>query len=170
MASARPGGRTRRLHVKRNALWLSMILVFAACETSTDPLGGLIVGGGSLTAAQATGNWLFAVQVNTTFPACSNPLTNGQTISANLIVQSDGTVAGSTWTNPISGTASQPLSGLVTLSSGSSDLLFAAPRSGAPRRWSSLERWPPRVLLRVRSRIQKLDSRRSLEPAAARTL
>lgn len=104
-----------------------MILVFAACETSTDPLGGLIVGGGSLTAAQATGNWLFAVQVNTTFPACSNPLTNGQTISANLIVQSDGTVAGSTWTNPISGTASQPLSGLVTLSSGSSDLLFAAP-------------------------------------------
>lgn len=104
-----------------------MILVFAACETSTDPLGGLIGGGGSLTPAQASGTWLFAVQVNTTFPACSNPLTNGQTISALLVVQSDGTVAGtSTWTNPLSG-AVEPLSGLVTLSNGSSDLFFAAP-------------------------------------------
>jgi len=127
-ARAQSSGKPRRLHVKRIALCLSSVLLFAACENSTDPLGGIINGGGgALTAAQATGDWTFSVQVNATLPACSNPLTNGQGITAHLDVLSDGTVATtSSWTNPISG-GGQPLGGFITLSSGSTDLLFAAP-------------------------------------------
>jgi hypothetical protein len=120
----------RRLHVKRLVLCLTTMVLFAACETSADPLLGLIGGGGALTAAQATGNWLFTVHPNTTLPACSTPLADGQTITAHLDVQSDGAVAStSSWVNPIT-TAVNALGGSVDLTNGSSDLLFAA-SSGA---------------------------------------
>lgn len=114
--------------MKRAVFWLSSVLVFAACENSTDPLGGIINGGGgTLTAGQATGDWTFTVTVNSTLPSCSNPLTNGQGITAHLDVQTDGGLAlTSSWTDPLSNTA-EPLRGAVTLSSGIADLLFADP-------------------------------------------
>jgi len=113
--------------VKRAVFWLSSVLVFAACENSTDPLGGIINGGGgTLTAAQATGDWTFNVTVNSTLPACSNNLTT-QAVTGHLDVQTSGTLAlTSSWTDPLSNTA-EPLRGSVILSSGVADLLFADP-------------------------------------------
>jgi hypothetical protein len=116
--------------LKRLVLCLTTIALLAACETSANPLEGFLGGGGALTAAQATGNWLFTVHPNTTLPACSTPLTDGQTITAHLDVQSDGAVAStSSWVNPLT-TAVNTLGGSVDLTNGSSDLLFTA-SSGA---------------------------------------
>jgi hypothetical protein len=117
----------RRLHVRRLVLSLTTIVLFGACESSTDPFGGFIGGGGALTQAQTTGNWSFAVQRNTTFPACTNPLANGSAIAAHIDVATDGVLTGSSsWVNPVSG-AVQALSGSVNLTNGASILHFAAP-------------------------------------------
>lgn len=113
--------------MKRLVLCLTMTVLLAACENSTDPLGGFLGGGGALTQAQANGNWLFAVQRTNTFPACTNPLADGTQITANLVVLSSGTLdPTSSWLNPFS-TAVQPLSGSVDLTNGASLLHFAAP-------------------------------------------
>jgi hypothetical protein len=113
--------------VRRTVLWLTIIVLFAACENSAGPLGGILGGGNAITPAQATGNWSFTLQRTTTFPACTNPLANGQVITAHTDILSDGTAgSASSWLNPISGTV-QPLSGVVRLSDAFSDLLFAAP-------------------------------------------
>jgi hypothetical protein len=110
------------------------MVLFAGCENSAGTLFGVINGGGGgLTAAQATGSWTFTVQQNSTFPACTAPLASNQTILANLSVLSAGTLsATSSWVNPLSG-AVQPLTGAVALTSGLTDLFFAAPavRAGA---------------------------------------
>jgi len=113
--------------VKRAVLWLTMIVLVAACENSADPLGGILGGGGgALTAAQATGSWLFTVQRTTTLP-CTSALASGQQITAQLFVLSDGTVGTtSSWLNPIS-LAVEPVSGLVGLTDGITRLTFAAP-------------------------------------------
>jgi hypothetical protein len=124
----------RRLHVRRVVLCLTTIGLFGACETSTDPFGGFINGGGgALTQAQVTGNWSFAVQRTTTFPACTNPLADGTPIAARVDVATDGVLVGtSSWLDPIIG-GSHALSGSVNLTNGASILHFAAPhvRSGA---------------------------------------
>ena len=113
--------------MRRTVLWLTIIVLFAACENSAGPLGGILGGGNAITPAQATGNWSFTLQRTTTFPACTNPLANGQVITAHTDILSDGTAgSASSWLNPISGTV-QPLSGVVRLSDAFSDLLFAAP-------------------------------------------
>ncbi|HEV2017373.1 MAG TPA: hypothetical protein VGQ98_03595 [Gemmatimonadaceae bacterium] len=113
--------------MKRVVLCLTATVLLAACENSTDPLGGFLGGGGALTQTQATGNWSFTVQRTTTFPACTNPLANGSAITAHLDVAGDGTLATtSTWLNPIS-VVVQPLSGSVDLTNGASTLHFAAP-------------------------------------------
>jgi hypothetical protein len=113
--------------VKRVVLCITTMVLFAACENSTNPLGGFIGGGGAITPAQATGNWSFPVQRNTTLPACTNPLADGSTITAHLDALSDGTLsASSSWTNPISGAPLQPLTGSVNLTNGASILHFAA--------------------------------------------
>jgi hypothetical protein len=113
--------------VKRLVLCLTTMVLLAACETSTDPLGGFLGGGGAITQAQANGNWSFTVQRTNTFPACTNPLANSSVITANLVVLSTGTLdPTSSWLNPIS-TVVQPLSGSVDLTSGASLLHFAAP-------------------------------------------
>ena len=118
----------RRLHLRRLVLYLTTIVLFAACENSTNPLGGFINGGGgAITQAQATGNWSFAVTRTTTFPACTNPLADASAIRAHLDVGTDGVLIGtSTWVNPISG-AVQLLTGSVDLTNGASILHFAAP-------------------------------------------
>ena len=113
--------------MKRTLICLTTMVLFAACENSTDPLLGIVSGGGgALTAAQATGSWLFTLQRTTTLP-CSSALASGQQITAQLFVLSDGTMGTtSSWQNPISG-AVETVSGGVTLSSGITDLTFAAP-------------------------------------------
>jgi hypothetical protein len=104
------------------------LVLFVGCENSASTLFGVISGGGGgITATEATGSWTFTVQQNTTLPACTAPLANSQTIIAHLDVLSDGTLnTTSSWLNPISG-AVEPLTGAVALSSGLTDLFFAAP-------------------------------------------
>jgi hypothetical protein len=110
-----------------------MIASIAACENTTDPLDGIIVGGGgAITQAQAAGNWSFTLQQTTTLPCTTSPLANGTTISTHLDVLSDGTLgpSTSTWVNPTTG-AIQSLSGQVQLSNGITGITFAASGSGA---------------------------------------
>ena len=112
--------------MKRLVLCLTTMVLLMACETTTDPLGGFINGGGAITQAQAGGNWSFTVQRTNTFPACTNPLADGSAITANLVVLSDGTLATtSSWASPFS--SGQQLTGSVDLTNGSSLLHFAAP-------------------------------------------
>lgn len=117
--------------MRRLVLCLTTIVLFGACESSTNPLEGLLGGGGALTQAQATGNWSLTVQRTTTFPACTNPLASGSAITARLQVVSDGVLAGtSSWLNPIS-TVVLPLTGSVNLTNGAIDLHFAGASSSA---------------------------------------
>jgi hypothetical protein len=113
--------------VKRLVLCMATTVLLSACETSTDPLGGFLGGGGAITQAQANGNWSFTVHRTNTFPACTNPLADPTLITANLVVLSSGTLdPTSSWLNPIS-TVVQPLSGSVDLTNGASTLHFASP-------------------------------------------
>lgn len=117
--------------MKRLVLCLTGIALLGACETSTNPLDGLLGGGGALTQAQATGNWSLTVQGTTTFPACTNPLANGSVITARLDVGTDGVLSGtSSWLNPISAVV-LPLTGSVNLTNGATDLHFAGGTSSA---------------------------------------
>ncbi len=113
--------------MKRLVLCMTTTVLLAACETSTDPLGGFLGGGGAITQAQANGSWSFTVQRTNTFPACTNPLANSSVITTNLVVLTSGTLdPTSSWLNPIS-TVVEPLSGSVDLTSGASLLHFASP-------------------------------------------
>jgi len=159
--------------VKRAVLWLTMIVLVAACENSADPLGGILGGGGgALTAAQATGSWLFTVQRTTTLP-CSNALANGPQITAQLFVLSAGTVGTtSSWLNPIS-LAVEPVSGLVGLTDGITRLNVCRAfcqqyrEHGAPRHDDVRRRIYGRHAHRSRG---VRDFRRCLDPAGASTL
>jgi hypothetical protein len=117
--------------VKRAVLLLCIMALTTGCETSTDPLDGIISGGGgAITPAQASGSWTFTLQRTSTFP-CSGALANGQGIAAFINVGTDGTLAGtSSWQNPISG-AVEPLSGTVGLSNGALRLTFGTNGGGA---------------------------------------
>jgi hypothetical protein len=112
--------------VKRAVLFFCLMISTTACETSTDPLEGIIIGGGgAITPAQATGSWTFTLQRTNNFP-CSGALASGQGIAAFVDVATDGTLTGaSSWQNPISGTV-EPLSGTVGLSNGALRLTFGA--------------------------------------------
>jgi hypothetical protein len=113
--------------VKRSVLWLTTMVLFAGCENSAEPLPATFGGGGTITAAQATGNWTFTLQRTTTLPCSTAPLANGTLIVSRIDVLSDGTVdSRSTWVNPVSGTI-QPLGGSVRLSDAFADLFLAAP-------------------------------------------
>jgi hypothetical protein len=117
--------------VKRSLLLVSAMLLLMACETSTDPLDGIINGGGgAVTPAEATGTWTFTLQRTTTFP-CTGALATGQTITAFLDVLSDGTLStASTWQDPISN-AVDALSGSVGLNNGALRLTFNATPNAA---------------------------------------
>ncbi len=110
------------------ALALTLLVMTAACETSTDPglfgIGGS--GGGVVTQAEASGNWSFTVTKTSTLP-CSGALADGSVITAHLDVQADGTLNTSTsfWQNPPTAVVF-PLSGAVNLSSGSTDLVLSS--------------------------------------------
>jgi hypothetical protein len=110
-----------------------MIVSIAACETTTDPFDGIIIGGGgAITQAQAAGNWSFTLQRTTTLPCSTSPLANGTVITTHLDVLTDGTLSTSTssWINPGTG-AIQSLSGQVRLSDGITGLTLAASGTGA---------------------------------------
>lgn len=116
--------------MRRIFLCLTLAVV-TACESTTDPFGGFITGGGgAITAAQASGNWTFTVQRTTTFP-CTSALTSGQSIATNIAVLSDGSVSSaSSWANPVSGGV-EPLDGVVTLSNGLADFTLSVNSSTA---------------------------------------
>jgi hypothetical protein len=122
--------KSRRLHVRRVFLCLTLAVV-TACEGTTDPFGGFIEGGGgAVTAAQASGNWSFTVQRTTTFP-CTSALASGQTIATHIDVLSDGSLnTTSIWSNPLS-SAVEPLDGAVTLTNGLVDFTLSLNSSTA---------------------------------------
>lgn len=107
---------------------LTLLLLSVACENSTDPLIGFGGGGGgTITQAQATGSWSFTVRKTATLPCSGGSLPDGQVITAQLNVLADGSVNATTssWQNPPTGVV-RPLSGLVRLSDGFTDLILSA--------------------------------------------
>ena len=119
--------------MRRLGVFLAMMMVVAACETTANPLDGIISGGGgALTQTQAAGNWSFTLQQTTTLPCSSAPLANGTVIATHLDVLTDGTVSSSTstWVNPITAGV-QTLSGSITLGNGITDLTFTGSGSSA---------------------------------------
>lgn len=117
--------------MRRTLLCLTLVVV-TACENSTDPFGGVIIGGGgAVTAADASGNWLFTVQRTTTFP-CTSALANGQSIATHIDVLSAGSLnSTSTWFNPVGSGAVEPMAGTVTLSNGIVDFILSTNGSTA---------------------------------------
>lgn len=104
---------------------LTLLLSVAACESSTDPFIGL-GGAPGITQAQATGNWSFTVQQTSTLGCTSGSLASGQVLTASLNVSADGTLAAtSSWQNPPT-TVVRPLSGVISLGTGITDLFMAA--------------------------------------------
>lgn len=111
--------------MRRVFLCLTLAAV-TACESTTDPFGGIISGGGgAITAAQASGDWSFTVQRTTLFP-CTSALANGQTIATHIDVLSDGSLnTTSTWLNPVAPGVVESMAGAVTLSSGIADFTLS---------------------------------------------
>ena len=111
------------------AIVLSLVVLTAGCEQSTDPFLFGVGGSGGLTQAQATGNWSFVV-TQSALACATGSLANGQAITTNLNVLTDGTLSTSSfWQSPLS-TASLTISGTITLGTGITDL-FLSSSSGA---------------------------------------
>ena len=112
---------------------LTLLLLSVACENSTDSIIGIGgTGGGTITQAQAAGSWSFTVRKTATLPCSGGSLPDGQIITAQLNVLTDGTVSASTssWQNPPTALV-RPLSGLVRFSDGFSDLILTASSGSA---------------------------------------
>lgn len=111
------------------ALAATLLVLTAACESSTDPLlfgiGG--PGGGTITRAQAAGDWSFTVRKTTTFSCSGGSIADGTVLTAHLDVLADGTLNGSTssWQNPPTAVVF-PLGGTARLSDGFTDLILSA--------------------------------------------
>ncbi|MFL5510012.1 MAG: hypothetical protein ACJ79J_10535 [Gemmatimonadaceae bacterium] len=119
------------MHLRSVFSGLAILAVIAGCESSTDPFIGVGGGGGgSLTAADASGDWSITLTRNSSLP-CSGALANGSVIPAHISVSNDGTLTNlSTWRNPVSGAVQTSLSGSVNLSTGALNLTFGT-ASGA---------------------------------------
>ena len=112
--------------MRSTILCLTLIVGVAACENSTDPFIGFGGSGGTITQAQATGNWSFTVHPQS--GCASGSLADNQVLTAHLDVAADGTVNSSTsfWqvsspfvTGAVSGAVDLP-NGRPTLSLGAS--------------------------------------------------
>jgi hypothetical protein len=115
--------------VRSIAIVLSLVVLTAGCEQSTDPFLFGLGGSGGLTQSQADGNWSF-VLTQSSLACASGSLANGQAIATNLDVLTDGTLStASFWQSPLS-TASLTISGTITLGTGITDL-FLSSSSGA---------------------------------------
>lgn len=111
------------------AIVLSLVVLTAGCEQSTDQFLFGIGGSGGLTQSQATGNWSFIV-TQSSLACAAGSLANGQAVTTHLDVLTDGTLStASFWQGPVS-TASLTLTGTITLGTGITDL-FLASSSGA---------------------------------------
>jgi hypothetical protein len=111
--------------VRSIAIVLSLVVLTAACEQSSDQFLFGIGGSGGLTQAQAAGNWSFVV-TQSSLACASGSLANGQAITTHLDVLTDGTLGTSSlWQSPLS-TASLSLSGSVTLGTGITDLFLTS--------------------------------------------
>jgi hypothetical protein len=108
---------------------LTLLVLTAACETSTDPtligIGGGV--GGPVTQAEATGNWSFTVNKTSTFPCTGGALQDGTVLTAHLDVDSNGRLntSASFWQSPPTAVVF-PLSGSVSLSLGTTDLVLSS--------------------------------------------
>lgn len=109
-------------------LVLTLLALTSACENTNDPFlfgqgGG---GGGAITQAQASGDWTFTVTKTSLFPCTVGAFADGTRLTAHLDVLTDGTLSSnSSWQNPSNATTVLPLSGSVTFSTGSTDLIFS---------------------------------------------
>jgi len=107
--------------VKRILYSAALLGVITGCEASTDPIdgiGGDGPGGGAITQTQATGDWSFLLdRQTTTCPAGSLP--DNQVILAHLDVLSNGTLTTvtSNWQAPPAGTV-RTLDGGISFTSG----------------------------------------------------
>jgi hypothetical protein len=111
--------------VRSIAIALSLIVLTAACEQSTDQFLFGIGGSGGLTQAQASGNWSFVV-TQSALACASGSLASGQGITASLNVLADGTLStASVWQNPLSN-ASLSITGSITLGTGITDLFLTS--------------------------------------------
>ena len=107
------------------AIALSLVVLTAGCEQSTDPFLFGIGGSGGLTQAQATGNWSFVV-TQSALACASGSLANGQAVTTHLDVLADGTLSTSSfWQTPLS-PAQLSLSGSITLGTGITDLFLTS--------------------------------------------
>ena len=110
---------------------LAVIAVATACETSVDNLIGFPGGGGgAVTQAEASGDWSLTLRKTTTLACSGGSLADGQILVTHFSVQSDGTLAASSWQNPSTG-AVLPASGRVTLSDGSTLILLSSSGGGS---------------------------------------
>jgi hypothetical protein len=114
----------------RAAFSLVLLFLFAsACETTSDPLDGIggTGGGGTVTQAQAAGNWSISLRRTTTLACGGGSLADGQILTAHFDVLTDGTLSGttSTWLSPSSSVV-RPLSGAVRLTDGVTNVFFFA--------------------------------------------
>lgn len=113
------------MHLRSVVFSIALLAAAAGCEASSDPILGVGGGGGSLTAAQASGDWSITV-TRTTNLNCTGALSSGQVITAHLSVLADGSVTTpSTWRSPTSG-AVQTLAGSINLTTGAMDLTFGS--------------------------------------------
>jgi len=113
--------------VRPTAIVLTLLVLTAACETSTEP-GFFGIGGGGgtpVTAAEATGNWSLTLR-RTTVVCNGGFLADLTVITAHLDVLADGTVNGatSTWQTSSTTTIVFPVTGRVTLSTGDTKLIL----------------------------------------------
>lgn len=106
-----------------------LLLATSACETTSDPLDGIggTGGGGTITQAQAAGNWSISLRRTTTLACGGGSLADGQILSAHFDVLADGTLSASTstWLSPSSSLV-RPLTGAVRLTDGVTDVFFVA--------------------------------------------
>jgi hypothetical protein len=112
---------------------MSLLILTSACETSTDTLFGTGGGGGSVTQAEVAGNWSFTLTKTTTLACTGGALSNGQVITTQMDVGSDGTLntATSVWEDPPDNLA-HPLSGAIRFTDGVADLILpVSPGSGS---------------------------------------
>jgi hypothetical protein len=104
-----------------------MLFVATACESTADPLDGIggTGGGGTVTQAQAAGNWSIALRRTTTLACGGGSLADGQVLNAHFDVLADGrlSASASTWLSPSSSVA-RPATGSVRLTDGVTNVLF----------------------------------------------
>ena len=117
--------------MKRILLSVGLATALTACESTTDPFGGVgggNGGGGAITQAQASGDWSITLRRTTTLSCSGGSLPENQILLLHLDVINNGTLttATSTWRASPSATV-RALAGTVSFTNGATNLtLFAS--------------------------------------------